>query len=788
MVGVIGNVIGGGGVIGSGDSAAISISNSGITANSATSDTIGGSTVIDHQVAGTPPPPPLSQQPQQQQQLQQQQKQQQLQQIQQMRQQQQIQAGSPGVNPANSLLASLQLASNQMTLQDVQKRIEAIQARLAAIKLMLDNADPNSTDPLARTFLTQQRVGFQINFIQLVAVRANKQSPTGRIPEADLPKLLAAIQQYQQQLRVITARLEGEKSQRGMTDQLWDVMSKKLSAMIGHAAVSIAHSGGGSAANNQTTQVSQQQQQQHLQHQQQQQLQLQSQLQQQQQLLQQQHHQQQKQLQLQQHQQKLQQQHILSSSGLGTPLQQQLQLQHHLQQQQQQMLLNSGMNGAPSASSSVLSTSNSTAANAGIQAIMSPINSAGVLNNSHSTVPLRNSVSTLGLSPSPGVHSGNLRPPYNSLIGRPPPQLQRHGSTTQQLHHQQQLLFLQQQQQQLQLQHVILMPASPHQSSNVFGLFGTAAGTLPPHASTPALSTAMSDDNTGSSSLFQQQTGMFGVANGTTMAVEEVVGLTMEGQIREIMGYGGSGDMDVGSGGGDDKRFELGSGVVGASRTSGEISEVGQNVGMAAMAGKGGSGLKRKIKDLVAQIDPKETMETGVDAALLEMTDNFIDQITHFACKMARHRGSDFVDVKDFQFPMERSWNLRIPGFNSSELRAAKRTPTSQHVARISSIYRAQKESQAAIDRAKAAAAAVCAEASSASSAADSAVHQPPSVNNNASTPYHGISAKNDNNPADVITVGSTATDTAFVADVYASSTSIADVSSQTSESKRIRT
>ncbi|KAI8615442.1 Taf4-Taf12 (Tafii135-Tafii20) complex, partial [Chytriomyces sp. MP71] len=70
---------------------------------------------------------------------------------------------------------------------------------------------------------------------------------------------------------------------------------------------------------------------------------------------------------------------------------------------------------------------------------------------------------------------------------------------------------------------------------------------------------------------------------------------------------------------------------------------------------------KRKVGDLLAEIGTGERVDLGVEDVLYELADNFIDQVTQFACKLALHRKSKVAKIKDFQFTLERSWNLRIP-------------------------------------------------------------------------------------------------------------------------------
>ncbi|GAA5862344.1 hypothetical protein JCM8547_007610 [Rhodosporidiobolus lusitaniae] len=141
-----------------------------------------------------------------------------------------------------------------------------------------------------------------------------------------------------------------------------------------------------------------------------------------------------------------------------------------------------------------------------------------------------------------------------------------------------------------------------------------------------------------------------GMANNPSISTPAIVKPSLSSS---FSGAGGSSSMDAFGGGG--------------TAVGGPAKEVLPNKDNRVDDSKGRTVSKRKIRELVEAVDPEERLSDEVEDLLLEICDEFIDSVTRFGCQLAKHRKSDRLEVKDLALHLERSYNIRVPGFAPDE-------------------------------------------------------------------------------------------------------------------------
>ena len=102
---------------------------------------------------------------------------------------------------------------------------------------------------------------------------------------------------------------------------------------------------------------------------------------------------------------------------------------------------------------------------------------------------------------------------------------------------------------------------------------------------------------------------------------------------------------------------------------------------------------KKRIQDLVKEVDPMEQLDEDVEEMLLQIADDFIDSVVSASVQFAKHRKSNTTEVKDVQLHLERNWNMWIPGFGSDELKPYKKAATTEaHKQRLALIKKTLKK------------------------------------------------------------------------------------------------
>lgn len=89
---------------------------------------------------------------------------------------------------------------------------------------------------------------------------------------------------------------------------------------------------------------------------------------------------------------------------------------------------------------------------------------------------------------------------------------------------------------------------------------------------------------------------------------------------------------------------------------------------------------KRKLDELVRQVtgSPADgSVDSGlapeVEEAVLTLADDFVDNVITSACRLAKLRPNQTLDIKDIQIVLERNYGIRIPGFALDEVRTVRK-------------------------------------------------------------------------------------------------------------------
>ncbi|KAI6286334.1 hypothetical protein MCOR07_009479 [Pyricularia oryzae] len=107
---------------------------------------------------------------------------------------------------------------------------------------------------------------------------------------------------------------------------------------------------------------------------------------------------------------------------------------------------------------------------------------------------------------------------------------------------------------------------------------------------------------------------------------------------------------------------------------------------------------KKKLDELVRQVcgGTAEGLDGNlltpeVEESVLTLADSFVDNVLHSACRNAKERGSKVLEIRDIQLVLERTYNIRIPGYSADELRTVRKVqPSAAWISKMSAVQAAK--------------------------------------------------------------------------------------------------
>merc|ERR1711964_626383 len=113
---------------------------------------------------------------------------------------------------------------------------------------------------------------------------------------------------------------------------------------------------------------------------------------------------------------------------------------------------------------------------------------------------------------------------------------------------------------------------------------------------------------------------------------------------------------------------------------------------------------KRKLENLAGSIQQQPanraangnvdriTLSPEVAEVLCELATDFVENAAAFGCRLAKHRKSKVLEVRDLQAYLGRHWDITIPGFGTSDDRLSKNRPTDEHRQKVVSVEKAKAQ------------------------------------------------------------------------------------------------
>lgn len=79
----------------------------------------------------------------------------------------------------------------------------------------------------------------------------------------------------------------------------------------------------------------------------------------------------------------------------------------------------------------------------------------------------------------------------------------------------------------------------------------------------------------------------------------------------------------------------------------------------------------------------------------MDLADDFVRNIVEFSGRLAKHRKLDRIDIRDVQLNLERNWGLRIPGYATDEIKAARKWQANpEYTEKLNAISKSNKRNR----------------------------------------------------------------------------------------------
>ncbi|KAJ8904197.1 hypothetical protein NDN08_000724 [Rhodosorus marinus] len=102
-----------------------------------------------------------------------------------------------------------------------------------------------------------------------------------------------------------------------------------------------------------------------------------------------------------------------------------------------------------------------------------------------------------------------------------------------------------------------------------------------------------------------------------------------------------------------------------------------------------------KLRELLSEVAPGEILDPEVEEFLQEHAIGFVESVTEFACRIAKNRESETLEAQDVQLYLEKTWNMRIPGYGDARKPVRRFAPSPAHASRMQMVNKAKMQAAA---------------------------------------------------------------------------------------------